>query len=95
MATYEEKPRTVDAWKVGSSPVDQWVQDLLGIGKAKNKRTPDGREYVRVDIDGTKLLAEKGDYLIKTVAAAGNVVYMTMASETFERLYQRTGGGGK
>lgn len=88
MPTYEEKPRTVDAWKVGTMPMDAWVKALMDSGSGKQKTTPDGRKYIRLDIAGQMVLVEDGQYIIRRGTA-----YEVMDAQVFEALYQRTGGG--
>lgn len=89
--TYEEKPKTIEAWKIGSKPIDSWVKTMIDGQKVTNKKTDDGREYI-VLIDGRdKLVAEKGQYLIQSVNYIGQTVYSVMDAQLFDRLYQRTG----
>jgi hypothetical protein len=91
MPTYAERPKTIEAWKVGSKPIDSWVQALIASNNVIQKKLPDGREYiVAMTIQG-KLIAEKNDYFVKTIAPNGSEVLSMMEGAAFERTYQRTG----
>jgi len=89
--TYEEKAKTIEAWKVGSNPIDSWVNDMMDVQKIVNKNTNDGREYIVLINGQDKLVAEKGQYLIKSLNYIREPVYSVMDAPLFERLYQRTG----
>jgi hypothetical protein len=82
MAQYAKKPETVEAWKVGSNPVPEWINTPT----IRKKQTDDGRKYTVVLTGDGILIAETGDYII-----TDDGQFSVMSGARFDKIYRPDG----
>jgi hypothetical protein len=83
MALYSKRPEVIEAWKVGSNPIPDWVKSSSAIIQ---KQTADKRKYAVVISANGKQVAEKDDYIVNDEGQ-----FSTMWGKMFDKIYRPSG----